>query len=196
MTNRTFERIALELFGEVLCPAGFVHERSQHCTFYRKIQDDLYHVVLPDPGTRGVWYDVKVFPTSPVLEPLFEERFPDNLSVPSDSSCYLSATGVGPDQETYHCRTEEGFRRNFSLHCKPALTSYGVPYLDAVIRFEDLVPLVGIPVFRGLALSHVGKYKEARKILLKERSRFLTVKKDKLVAAFLERIDSSLTKFT
>src|SRR5437762_1890254 len=103
MTERQFDSLAVEMFTSVLVPRGFTNEGSKGCTFYRVIEDDVYHVIIPDMGSRGVWYDIRVFPHSPRIYPLFALRFPDNLGIPTDSFSCLSEREVGLTQQTFPC---------------------------------------------------------------------------------------------
>ncbi|WP_156480531.1 hypothetical protein [Aquipseudomonas alcaligenes] len=139
-----FDRIAREAFGSVLGPLGFSCSESKACTFYKKVGTELYHFVMPDQLSGQEKYDIKVFFHSPLLEPTaWNDKFPDTLGIPTDSWSYLSSrTGVGPRQELFWCRTEEGFMRNFESKVKPALLQFVAPYFDSIQTLEEAIPLI------------------------------------------------------
>ncbi len=139
LSSKLFHRYARKAFGEVLEPFGFLCQGTKYSTFWRKINKDIYHFILPDLSLRNFLYDLHVFPHSPVLDEEFRRKFPDDLGFTTDSFSYLhSKTGVGPDQQGYRCRTKEGFLRNFNNLVKPALLNYAVPYLDQIKTIEDM----------------------------------------------------------
>lgn len=197
MTPEQFDLTAKELFGHVLGPFGFVSNRSKYCTFYRKASEDIYHVVLPDLGTHGEWFDVKVYPASPLLEVLFDERFPDELGIPTDRFSYLHpVSGVGPDQEMYQCKTEAVFRQVFDEKIKPALVNKAIPYLEKVMSIDAMVPLIRNKTYLALALSKVGKVDQAMPLLVAEKQRLSKLGSgDRKVAALIKHIDSLLGSF-
>jgi hypothetical protein len=189
MTPKQFDKIAGDLFGEVLATAGFSNERSQCCTFYRQASDVVFHIILPDLGTRGAWYDVKVFPVSPVVDPIFSTRFPDGLGIPTDSWSYLGERGVGLDQQTFNCKSDENFRHRFEASVKPLLLRHALPYLDGIRTVEDMIPLIKNPLCLGFALHHVGRTEEARQFLQEQKTRLSSLaSSDPSVAVPLQRI--------
>jgi hypothetical protein len=178
MNRKQFYNIAAGLFGDVLGPTGFSKDRSRYCTFYRQASAEVYHFIAPAPWTGVPWYDVKVFPSSPVIDPLFDTRFPDALGIPTDTWCYLSSRGVGPDQETFNCKYEENLRRRFVKTVRPLLIDVAVPYLDRIRSVEEMIPWIRRPLALGMALHHVGRIEEARPILQQERARLLLIPDD------------------
>lgn len=147
MTPKHFGKVARELFAGVLSDYGFSCDESRFCTFYRQQTEEVYHFVLPDLGARGAWFDVKVFPASPLLDPLFNDQFPDDVGIPTDSFSYLSERGIGLDQEKYNCKSEDNFRRRFDLSVQPALREQAIPYLDQFQSLQDIVPVLKAPHF-------------------------------------------------
>ncbi|TGN38672.1 hypothetical protein [Marinobacter confluentis] len=139
-----FDKVAREAFGTILEPLGFSCSESQACTFYKAVSADLYHFVMPDQLHNLPKYDVKIFFHSPLLEPAsWDDKFPDALGIPTESWSYLSSrSGVGPRQELFWCRTEEGFLRGFEEKVKPALLGFAVPYFDSVQTLGQAVPLI------------------------------------------------------
>jgi hypothetical protein len=193
MNRREFYEIARELFDGTLRPVGFSRERSDFSTYYRQAGDDIYHLVVPDLGSRGVWYDVKVFPTSPHLQPLFQSRFPDALQVTTDRWSYLSEEGVGMTQGRFNCKYEDNFRRRFQNTVKPLLINVALPYLDKIQTMEDVIPLLKNACFLGSALHYVGRRDEARVLLEQERKRLLQLDtREEIVAAWVERVNQLL----
>ncbi len=193
MTPKQFDKAVLKLFGPVLMEQGFTSEGSRCCTFYRKASSEVYHFLVPDPGSRGAWYDIKVFPSSPALDPLFAERFPDDLGIPSDSWSYLSERGVSLDQGRFNCKTEENFVNRFEKTVRKLLTDTAIPYLDQLQQVTDMLPIIKRPGFMGLALHHIGRIDEARPLLQQERDRLLAVESsDPMVIAYTERINELL----
>lgn len=141
MTSREFDRIAREVFGNVLAPHGFSCADSKRCTFVRTHGDDVFHVIMPDPGTRFTWYDVNVFPTSPRLHVDFDDRFPDDLGNTLDVWGKLNdRTGIGMVQARFNCKTEDNFRSRFDINVAPLLVSAAIPFLDTIHTYDDLLP--------------------------------------------------------
>ena len=140
LSQKQFDLVARRAFGSVLEPHGFSCADSKWCTFYRPLGNDLYHFIVPDRLRRLPKFDIHVFAHSPVLDPEnWETRFPDTVGFPTGSLSYLhSRTGVGPDQELYFCRTEEGLMRDFEGRVKPALITFALPFLDRIKSLPDL----------------------------------------------------------
>ncbi len=156
MKAKDFDAKAKDLFAAVLSKYGFGSSKSAGCTFYRELPDDIFHLVMPDPGTQGVWFDVKVFATSPRFDPLFRGAFPDNLAIPADSFCYLNKrSGVGLQQQTFKCESAEHLDAAFEQEVAPLLVQKALPYLDAIRSVHDLLPLIKSKMYRALALSYV-----------------------------------------
>ena len=171
MTANEFYVIANELFGKVLIPLGFTNDGSNRCTFYRRAGVGMYHVVMPDIGSRGAWFDVRVFPHAPAIYPLFEQRFPDSLGIPTDRFSLLSEREVGPTQSQFNCKNEENLRRVFARTVEPALLKVAIPYLDRFQSVADLIPVIRHPSFLGFTLYHAGRWDEAVAALQQERDR-------------------------
>ena len=112
MTTKQFDKMVIELYGPVLTERGF--ETKNSSTFYRKVRNDVFHVILADPFKGGNYYDIKVFACSPKIEPLFETTFPDDLGIPSDSFCYLSDLGIDSI-----VRIQKFFRGTLTLKWSP-----------------------------------------------------------------------------
>jgi len=194
MKESEFNLLANELFGSVLLPLGFTNQGTQHCTFYRKVGEEVYHFIMPSMGSRRVWYQVHVFPHSPAIYPLFEHRFPDNLGIPTDRCSLLSEyDGVNVTQQQFHCKYEEGFRRGFTRTVQPLLLNAAVPYLDQFQTVADIIPVIRHPSFLGFALHHVGRSDEAIAALQRERERLKRLDTDNVdVATLLEHVDQLL----
>lgn len=148
-----FDKVAREAFGSFLEPLGFSSTESKACTFYREVSAGFYHFVMPDQLRNQPKYDVKVFFHSPLLEPeSWRDWFPDALGIPTESWCYLSSrSGVGPRQELFWCRTEDGFMRGFEEKVKPALLGFAVPYFDSIQTLEQAVPLIKSKQYAAVA---------------------------------------------
>jgi hypothetical protein len=173
MRVREFNALAKQLFGETLGAYGFSHEGSRTAVFHRWNGPDVVHIIYPDLMLRNPTFDVRVFPTSPACDPMFREKFPDRLGATTDSYSYLSSKGVGPFQQIFRGRTEEGFRRNFEREVKPALETLAVPYLDQFCSLSDLIPVLRNKLSLGFALHAVGRHQDAREVLAVERTRLL-----------------------
>ena len=198
MKSGEFDKVAREAFADALHDAGFTARDSKLCTFHRKLSADIWHLIMPDPGTSGSWYDVKVFATSPRIEPLFDELFPDALGIPADVACYLHPEkGITQRQHQYHCRTPEGFRRNFDQLVRPALKAAAIPYLDGIDSLEALVPYIRNKLYLGIALHEIGQKEAARPVLLAEKARLEAIggkdRADRKVVAFLDRLKALTT---
>jgi hypothetical protein len=139
MNNTDFDRAIEVELGSHLRDLGFSSEGSQYCTFHRKFSEEIYHFVIPDISTDGTWFDVRVFGHSPRIDPLFYERFPDSLGIPSGSVSFLhDLTGVGPDQKRYRCRTKDGLIRNVRTEVLPAIHTHAIPYLNKITSLREL----------------------------------------------------------
>jgi len=194
MKEKQFDKLAKEHFGFILGSKGFSAERSKYSTFYRQVTDDIYHVIMPDLSRDGAWFDIRVFAMSPLIEPQFDELFPDELRIPSDSFSLLHPkTGVGLDQKKYPCRTEEGFTRNFNKDVVVALKEKALPYLDSITCLHDLIPYIKRDFYLGAALWHDGEQKKARELLIAEKSRLSNIDDDTgRVSSLLNYIDNVL----
>lgn len=149
LTHRQFDKLARELFAAVLGPHGFSCASSQRCTFTRQINADVYHVILPDPGTRCAWYDVNVFPTSPRFHDDFDARFPDDLGFTLDVWSRLSETaGIGPDRQQFNCKHESNMRDRFQKTVAGLLERVAIPFLDGIQTYEDMLPHLRGPFVR------------------------------------------------
>jgi hypothetical protein len=195
MNTKQFDKLANEAFGSVLLSQGFSNDRSKHCTFYREISTGFYHIVLPDLGTRGVWYDVKVFAYSEFFDATFSDRFPDELGIPTETFCYLAPTGIGPDQTQFNCKNEESFKHRFDLTVAPLIASIALPYLDKFVSLSDLLPKIRSPLYRAIATFHVVGGASARSLLEPQKRRLLEFNSnDEQVVAMLRLIESLLAR--
>ena len=194
MKPKQFDKLASEAFGNVLGEAGFENSKSRHCTFYREASENFYHIVLPDLGTRGAWYDVKVFAYSSLLDPRFSDRFPDDLGIPTGMFCYLAPSGVGPDQTPFNCQSEENFTRRFESTVAPLLTSMALPYLDRFQSLNDLLPEIRSPLRIAIATHHVHGSAISQPLLEQQRERLSSFNSDdENVVATLRLIDELLS---
>lgn len=195
MKAKQFDKLAKEAFGSVLDELGFSSDQSRRCTFYRRVNDDLYHHIIPDLLRSGERYDVMVFPFCPRLDPLFSEKFPDSLGIPTGSFCYLAPSGVGPDQTLFDASSEESFSSVFNSQVAPLLKSIAVAYLDKVQSLENMLPLIRSPHQKALASFYVHGDAASRALLQQQRDRLATFDtNDKAVSAMLELIESLLAK--
>jgi hypothetical protein len=149
LIHKQFDRLARELFGSFLGPHGFTCEQSRRCTFSRKVSDDVFHVILPDPGSRCAWYVVHVFPTSPRLHHDFAGRFPDALGNTLDAWGKLSeSAGIGMDQQRFNCKHESNMRDRFQRTVAGLLERVAIPFLDSIQTFDDILPHLRGPFAR------------------------------------------------
>ena len=196
MREDKFDELVREQFGPLLLPKGFEVDRSEYCTFYRSRPNDIWHIILPDIGSSGAWYDVRVFATSPLIEADFDRLFPDSLGIPSGSFSLLHSTlGVGARQEMFKCRTESIFASNFRDKVGPAITQFALPYLDSIVDVKSLLPLINHEFYRGLSLIEVGNLEEGTKVLVSERERLSKAHDDSgRVSSMIQRIDDALRR--
>ena len=148
LTHKQFDKLARELFASVLSPNGFSCDASRRCTFTRQLSPEIYHVIMPDPGTRCAWYDVHVFATSPRLQSDFEHVFPDDLGNTLDIWGKLGETGIGMNNQGFNCKYETNMRDRFTKTVLPLLTTYAIPFLDQIRTYEDLLPHLRGPMAR------------------------------------------------
>jgi hypothetical protein len=192
MTPKQFSTIAKELFGSVLRPFGFSSDDSSYAVFYRSAGNGVWHVVSADQGTRGAWYDVKVFATHESLEPDFQVHFPDELGIPMDASCYLSMRGISVAQEQFNCKSEENLRNRFEKSVKPLLVEKAIPYLEQFSSLESLLPFIRSPFYHAVAMCRARGIDEAKPLLLRQKELLETAPKDDVVKAATQLIDSLL----
>jgi hypothetical protein len=172
MNSEDFYILAADYFGRELTANGFKCDGSKTSTYYRWVTDDIVHVVRPFLSKNGTWYDIRVFATSPMIDFLFESRFPDSIGIPSDSFSYLHpSTGVGCDQKQYHCKSAESFVRSFEQTVAPALRQHAVPFLDRIATIGELVSTVRNPLFRAIGIWQKGDKELARPLLTAELKR-------------------------
>jgi hypothetical protein len=193
MTPKQFNAVAKELFGETLGEFGFTSERSSYSVFYRPAENGVWHVISADQGTRGAWYDVKVFATCECLEPEFEKRFPDELGIPMDANCYLSSIrGISVAQEQFNCKSEENFRSRYEKTVKSLLINKAVPYLAQFNSLESILPHIRNPFYEAVAMFRARGIDQARPLLMKQRERLDSAPQDDVVNAATRLLDSLL----
>lgn len=176
MNDNQFDSLARESFGAALDAAGFSCEKSRHCCFYREAAGGVFHFILPDLGSGGTWYDVRVFASSQEIEPDFLKNFPDDLGIPNGTFSYLNPrSGVGPDQKRFHCKTQEGFLRGFKEDVEDALSGKALPYLDRIQSLSDFIPYIRQDLYKGIALFKVGEKDMARPFLNEEIHRLSSI---------------------
>jgi len=191
MMQSTFNRLAGELFCNLLHQFGFTNQGSQHLTYYRTTSEGVYHVVAPSLGRSGTWYCVRVFPHSPHIDPQFDSRFPDRLGIPTDSwSCLSEHDGVNLTQQQFNCKSEENLRKRFERTVAPLLANVALPYLDQFQAVPDILPVIRHSSFLGFALHHLGRTAEAEVILRSERERLIRFRSnDPDVTALLGHVE-------
>lgn len=193
MTPKQFHRVGHELFGKVLEPKGFSSQGSRWCTFYRRVSEEVFHVILPDLSSTGTWYDVKVFPASPLLDPQFHEHLPDDLALPTGDWSYLSERGVGLHHDSFNCKHDDNMRRRFDKTVRPLLINVAVPYLDRLRTIGEMIPLIKHPLPLACALYRVGRTDEARKLIQQEKGRLSQIAPSgPRIAAWLKELDRLL----
>lgn len=196
MKKAQFSKIVKEVLLKTLGPQGFSCEGSKHCTFWRKSGSDIYHVIRPDRGLRGTWFDVNVFPESPIISICFPSERPDEFSAATNGSYLSSDLGVGCSQETFYCRTEEGLRRSLG-RVEALLLSHGLPFLDPLDSMESLLPIINNPISEILLHCHLQRYDNAMRIYNKHRDRILIGEKDDpFRVALLDRLEEVLPGFS
>lgn len=142
MGPKQFSSLSKKYFGEILEPLGFETYELVNPLYHRTNDNKISQVIIPQLGSRGVWFDILIFVASPEIHQDFFKEFPNYVHDTSGGNCYLHPdTGVGFDQMMYRCRTKEGFIRNFLNQAKPALEQHALPYFD---RIKSLNELVGI----------------------------------------------------
>lgn len=166
MQAKQFNVLMRELLSPILTPYGFSADNSRRCTYWRRCSDEVFHIILPDRLNRLPRFDVKVFMTSPVIDPSFEATFPDDLGIPTDLYSYLSeSAGVGPDQQKFFCKYPDHVRREVNGRLGALLVDTAVPYLSGYASVESMIEAIRAPLMKAFALSHVGRQSEAAGIL-------------------------------
>ena len=175
MKEMEFNSLAKIHFGEVLELYGFSCEKSKHCTFYKAV-NDVFHIVMPDLSHDGTKFNIRVFVTSPLLEPNFERKFPDYLGIPADvcSSLHPSC-GVSFRSHSYRCKLKEGFIRNFNNDIKSALTEKGIPYLNEINSIKSLLPLIKNKFHTAVATHISGDTSTALPLIEAEIARLVSL---------------------
>jgi len=196
MKESEFNVVTAAVLSQTLGPLGFSNQGSRHCTFFRKASEEVYHFISPVLLTDGARYYLQVFPHSPHLEPLFQEWFPDELGIPTDSwSCLSEHDGVGLTQEQFTCKNEAVLRSSLMGRVGGLLLNLAVPYLDRFQTVADLVHVIRHPSFLGLALYYVGRTAEAVEVLRVERERLRGLDtSDRRVGVLLAHVESLLAE--
>jgi hypothetical protein len=196
MTTKQFDRISRKLFGEVLEVHGFTAKQSGHSTFYRGVNDDIYHIVAPDQFRSGSYYSVKIFACSRRLDPLFDKRFPDFVGVPSDVFCHLSKSGVGIDKEVFGCKTPETFAKGFSTRVKPMLLEVIPSYFNDQGSLEGMLKYIRTPLYLAIALGLI-KDPSSNQLLHEQLHRLEALNdSDEVVVSHIERIKEILANLS
>lgn len=148
MSSKKFDALVSRYFGEVLAEHGFTTKGSKHSTFWRELDGDVFHFILADPMRSFQVYDIKVFFSSPHIDPQFAANFPDSLGIPTDTWCELKAgSGVTHGGSRFPCKDEATFVKGFEHAVKRALLEIAVPYLDQVKTVDQMLALARHPAF-------------------------------------------------
>lgn len=168
-------------FDPLLTPHGFSCESSKRCVYWRKVSDEIYHIISPDALRRVDRYDINVYATSPLILADFLEKFPDWIPYTNSNYGYLSPeSGVGDYQKLYFCGNPDAFMTSFNRDVAPALTNIAIPYLDEIQSMKDLIPTIRPGGMMGAALLNVGRIAEAKWHIESEISRLSKLPLDKL----------------
>ena len=89
MTKTEFKRLIRANFDPILVPHGFSCEESKRCVYWRKVSEEIYHIISPDALRRVDRYDINVYATSPLIEVDFYDKFPDEIPYTNDIWGYL-----------------------------------------------------------------------------------------------------------
>ena len=143
MLPHDFDNLAIECFGTILIPHGFSSSQSKRSTFYRRASAEVWHFIMPDMRFKQAKYDIRVFFSSPIIDPEFEARFPDNLGIPQDDWSYLSiGKRVTHTPSTFPCSTKAIFRIAFEKAVGPALQIDALGYLNRFQTIADILPQI------------------------------------------------------
>lgn len=149
MSPKKFDALVIKHFGGLLAEYGFSAAGSKLSTFWRQIENDVYHFILADPMRYSDTYSVKVFYSSPKIDPEFTARFPDSLGIPTDVYCELRPkVGIAQGGAKFPCKDESTFVRGFECAVRPALIELAIPYLDQIRTVEQMLNLARHPYFR------------------------------------------------
>lgn len=197
MREKEFIEIAKKYFGDILEEFGFSCEQSEGCTFYKTIEN-VCLVIKPVLNRDGTFFRIYIYATSPLIDPRFEENFPDFLGIPMDVCSYLHPRrGVSFREHRYRCRTEEGFVKNFNKDAKLALIEKAIPYLRQINAIQDMIPLIKNMFYLSVAMYISGNTDEATPLINKEIERLSSVvprtEQVDLSIGFLEKVLSSST---
>ena len=181
MTRTEFKRLIRANFDPILIPHGFSCEGSKRCVYWRKVSDEIYHIISPDALRALDRYDINVYATSPLIEEGFFDKFPDWVPYTNGDFGYLSPErGVGDYQKLYFCGNPDAFMTSFKRDTAPALLNIAIPYLDKLQTVEDLIPTIRPSGMMGAALLHVGRAAEAKHYIESEIRRLSALPRDKL----------------
>ena len=181
MTKAEFLRLIRANFDPILAPHGFSCEGSKRCVYWRKVSDEIYHIISPSALRRVDRYDINVYATSPLIEEDFFDKFPDWLPFTNGDVGYLSPErGVGDYQKLYFCGNPDAFMTSFQRDTAPALVEIAIPYLDRIQNMGDLIPTIRLGGMMGAALLHVGRIAEAKRYIESEIKRLSDLPLDEL----------------
>ena len=192
MKAKKFNSLANLLFGAVLEPFGFSASESKYCTFYKKVNDSVYLFIMPDLAQGGSLCNIKVFFSSPLINPSFANTFPDDIAIPSDVYCFLHSTeGVGFRQELFPCDSDQQFKDIFEATVKRALHDKALPYLSNFNEIKDMIPFIKTKFYLAVSLYITGQKNIANPILESEKSRLSNLNlQNEAVKIRLDFIDS------
>ncbi|MDX2109045.1 MAG: hypothetical protein SFY80_02265 [Verrucomicrobiota bacterium] len=157
MLPRDFDRIARASFSHVLAPHGFSCEASARCTFYRKVSEEAWHFIFPDMRFHKPVYEVRVFFSSPAIDPEFSQKFPDDLGIPLDTHSVLRIKhGVSHTPSVFSCATKQAFMTAFEKAVESALLMEAIPFLDRIRSVSDMLPYIRHPYFAENARVYLG----------------------------------------
>lgn len=181
MKIQEFNRTIRTYFDPILIPHGFSCEGSKRCVYWRKVSDEIFHLISPDLLRGGDRYDITVYVSSPLIYGDFWKNFPDWIPYTNGNNGYLSPEeGVADYQKLYFSRNQEAFESSFNRDASPALNKIAIPYLDRIQTIEGVIPIIRSGGMLGAALLHVGRTAEAKQYIESEIARLSALPLDTL----------------
>ena len=143
MKEKDFDRKIKELFEPKAESMGFCCAGGRGCTYYRKINEELFHFISFDIKRNNKEFEVHVFPGTPRLGQEQWKEFPDFIGIPTGRAAGLNAkSGIGEGASKFSCKSEQVLESVLLKIVIPALEYYANDYLSKFTTLSDIIPVL------------------------------------------------------
>jgi hypothetical protein len=162
-------RVFQEVLGPELEAEGFTRKGSRKATYHRKVNEEWYHIVMPELSRSLM--RVRVFPSGAAIDPCFDKQFPDRLTFPTVDCELNSRTGIGRPYDAFRNLTEPSLRRSLEL-MREIFRDKAFAVMRTWTSVEPSLPFITELLPRAFALASLGRVREAEPGLREWRERF------------------------